>query len=86
MAAKPSPPRSRICVLNFVLDRAVVVIDGMTPVMIPVVSIRCGFCMFSSQQLPLTVRPQIDPLTLQEVADETVAFTLMLQLPEGFGP
>jgi len=38
------------------------------------------------QQLPLTDRPQIEPLTEQEVAEETVAFTWMLQLPDGCGP
>jgi hypothetical protein len=38
------------------------------------------------QQLPLTDLPQIDPLTVHEVAELAVAFTLMLQLPDGFGP
>jgi hypothetical protein len=28
----------------------------------------------------------MDPLTLHDVADVAVAFTLMLQVPDGFGP
>ena len=36
--------------------------------------------------MPLIDRPQIDPLTLHAVADVTVAFTSMLQLPVGLGP
>lgn len=39
----------------------------------------------NTQQLPLIDCPQMLPLTLHVVAEVAVAFTLMLQLPDGFG-